>query len=269
MEGGARVTKRAAVGYVRGAERVAVGYVRVSTKKQLESGIDKSGLSTENQVQKLAGWASLKDTPLAKVYEDGAESAKDLNRPEIQEIIARIKRGEVSHLVMYKLDRLTRSLRDLDYLMHLCIETETTLVSVTENLDTSTATGRLMVNLIGLFAQWEREQIAERTQVALDLKRQRGEKLGGIVPYGWRARQGRLLPHEDEQKVLRAILRERGKGRGFLDIAEALNEQGVRPRKGRRWYASTIRAICLRAAREPSSEPGPTGKGGKEGTRDT
>lgn len=223
-------------------KRAVVGYIRVSTKEQKDS-----GLSIEVQEKKIREYASMNDLPLEKVYNDAAESGKDLKRPGMQQIMEGIQGGKIGHLIIYKLDRLTRSLADLSQLLILFNKKNITLSSFHEKLDTSNATGRLMVQMIGMFAEWERGQIVERTQVALDRKRERGEKLGGIVPYGYSAKKGMLVSNPKESGVLAGILKARKEGRGYQDIAEALNEQGVKPRAGRRWYASTIRYICLRA----------------------
>lgn len=222
-------------------EKLTVGYVRVSTKEQAES-----KLSLTHQEQKIRALAVAHDHTLAKMFNDAAESAKDLNRPAVQELLREVESGKIGHVIIYKLDRLIRNVENLGFLLRLFEKKGVTLSSVSESLDTSTAGGRMVVNLLGMIAQWERETIAERTQVALDVKRGRGEKLGGIVPYGHRVRSGKLIPHDAEQKVLRAILKARKDGGGYQDIAESLNEQKVKPRKAARWYASTIRAICLR-----------------------
>lgn len=232
-------------------DRLTVGYIRVSTKEQAET-----KLSLTHQEEKIRALALAHDLPLARIFNDAAESAKDLNRDAIQELLREVEKGQIGHVVIYKLDRLIRNVENLGYLLRLFEEHGVTLSSVQESLDTSTASGRMVVNLLGMIAQWERETIAERTQAALDVKRRQGEKLGGIVPYGYRARQGKLVPHDAEQRVLRGILKARSGGRGYQDIAEALDGQGVKPRKGRRWYASTVRAICLREAR-PGEEKRP------------
>lgn len=236
--------ERATVGYTRVAaeERAVIGYIRVSSRDQAET-----KLSLTNQEEKIKALAVAHDRKIVRIYNDAAESAKDLKRDAIRELIAEIEKGKIGHVIIYKLDRLTRNLEDLGYLLRLFEKKGVTLTSVQESLDTSTAGGRMVVNLLGMIAQWERETIAERTQVALDVKRKRGEKLGGITPYGCRVRQGKLIPHDAEQKVLQAILKARREGRGYQDIAEALNDKKVKPRSGVRWYASTIRAICLRA----------------------
>lgn len=243
--------------------RAIVGYIRVSTKEQAET-----KLSLIHQEQKIRALAEAHDLPLSHIFNDAAESAKDLNREAIQELLAEIEKGKIGHVVIYKLDRLIRNVENLGYLLRLFEKKGVTLSSVQESLDTSTASGRMVVNLLGMIAQWERETIAERTQAALDVKRGRGEKLGGIVPYGHRTRQGRLVPHEKEQKILQAILKARRAGRGYQDIAEALNGQGVEPRTGKRWYASTIRSICLRAGLPATGgAQDPANGAGKEGCR--
>jgi site-specific DNA recombinase len=225
------------------AARAVVGYIRVSTKEQAET-----KLSLTNQEEKIRSWAkSREDMSLSRIFNDAAESAKDLNRPAVQELLLEVQKGRIGTVVIYKLDRLTRNLENLGALLRIFEKHDVALHAVQESLDTSTASGRMVVNLLGMIAQWERETIAERTQVALDVKRRNGEKLGGIVPFGWRVQKGKLIPNPKESGVLNGILKARREGRGYQDVAETLNEQGVKPRTGRRWYASTIRAICLRA----------------------
>jgi len=223
------------------AEKLTVGYIRVSTKEQAET-----KLSLTNQEEKLRAWATAHDLKLAKVYNDAAESAKSLDRPAVQKLLADVESGKIGTVIIYKLDRLIRSVENLGYIVRLFEKKEVALASVQESLDTSNASGRMVVNLLGMIAQWEREIIAERTQVSLDVKRRRGEKLGGIVPFGYRKKGRMLIPNLSEQPVLKAILKGRKDGYGYQDIAESLNEQKHKPRKGKRWYASTIRSICRR-----------------------
>jgi site-specific DNA recombinase len=227
-------------------KRKVVGYIRVSTREQAET-----KLSLTHQEEKIRAYASSKDLNIDHIYNDAAESAKDLNREAIRQLLADVEKGKIGHVIIYKLDRLIRNVENLGFLVRLFDKKIVTLSSVQESLDTSNASGRFVVNILGNIAQWEREQIQERTQAALDVKRRRGEKLGGIVPYGFRSRQGRLIGHPDEQKVLREVLKSRKGGEGYQDIAESLNKRKVKPRNGARWYASTIRSICLRAEKGP------------------
>lgn len=223
------------------SERSVVGYIRVSTKEQAET-----KLSLLRQEEKIRAYAVAQDLVIARIFNDAAESAKNLNRPAMKELLADIERGRIGHVIVYKLDRIIRNVENLGFLLRLFEKRKVTFASVCESLDTSSASGRMVVNLLGMIAQWERETISERTKAALDVKRQRGEPLSGTLPYGYTAKDGKLAPHDTEHRLLRAILKARRDGRGYQDIGDALNEQGVKPRTGARWYASTIRAICLR-----------------------
>lgn len=225
--------------------RDVVGYIRVSSEEQA-----KSGLSLEHQESKVKAYATAYDLTLKAIHRDEARSGKNLERPGMQIILNGIERGEIGHLLIYKLDRLTRSVGDLSKLLEMFKRKEVALSSMSENLDTSSASGKMVVQMIGVIAEWERDTIAERTKAALSVKRSKGEKLGGIVPYGYKAKDGMLEQVEKEQSVLRGILLARGEGRGYTDIASGLNQMGVKPRQGVQWYASTVRSICLRDERD-------------------
>lgn len=230
-------------------KRVVIGYIRVSSEEQA-----KSGLSLENQEKQIHAQATLRELTVDRIVRDGGESAKNLNRPGITSILEEVQAGKVSHLIVYKLDRLTRSLVDLGNLLALFDKHSVSLMSVQETLDTATANGRMLVNLLGMIAQWEREAIAERVRAAFAVKRSRNEKLGGIVPYGYRVsmENGRKMLTEDpeEAKVLGGILEARGEGRGYADIAAGLNQMGIKSRSGGLWYASTVRSIVQRAEKD-------------------
>jgi len=237
-------------------ERLVVGYIRVSTKEQAES-----KLSLTHQEEKIRAHAVSKDLKLGRIFNDAAESAKDLNRPAVQELLGEIEKGRVAHVIILKLDRLIRSVENLGFLIRLFNKKGVTLSSVQESLDTSSASGRMVTNLLGMIAQWERETIAERTAAALGVKRGRGEKLGGIRPYGWAVKTvsgtKTLIPDPKEQKTRAGILASVAAGKGYQEVAEALNAAGTRPRSGARWYASTVRGIVLweRKARKPVPAP--------------
>jgi len=222
--------------------RFSVGYVRVSTSKQ-----DQSGISLEEQRRRIEAWAVGNKVALEQVYEDSAESGADLDRPWIQAILSRVKVGEIGRIAVYKLDRLTRSVKDLYDLISLFEKHDVALCSVMESLDTSSAMGRMMVGMIGIFAQWEREAISERTIMAMDAKRRKGERLGGHRPYGWKFSGRMLVPDLVEHEILRSIIGQRNGGFGYSEISEWLNRQGIKPARGKRWYTSSVRAVILRA----------------------
>jgi site-specific DNA recombinase len=208
----------------------AIGYIRVSTDKQAER-----GLSLDAQREKLRAMAVVHDTELAEIIVD-AESAKNLDRPGMKRILDLVRGGGVDTVIVAKLDRLTRSVRDLADLLDLFQRKSVALVSVAEALDTGSAAGRLVLNLMTAVSQWEREAIGERTRDALQLKRTRQEFLGN-APYGSRlaADHKHIEPDRAEQSVLKRIHRLRLDGISLRAIAVELNRRRLTTRRGSCW----------------------------------
>src|SRR5437879_2141274 len=144
-------------------ERKTIGYCRVSTDEQARDGV-----SLDAQEARLRSYALATARELSDVIVDSGESAKSLQRPGMQQILAGIRSGEIGAVVSLKLDRLTRSVRDLADLLDLVAKKDVALVLVAESIDTSTAIGRMVANLMATVSQWEREAIGERTAFALE-----------------------------------------------------------------------------------------------------
>jgi DNA invertase Pin-like site-specific DNA recombinase len=222
--------------------RRVVGYVRVSTDKQAES-----GLSLEAQRSKLEAWATLYDVELVAVEVDAGVSAATLDRPALARVLVELDAGRVDAVLVAKLDRLTRSTRDLGDLLDRAERRRWGILSVAENLDTSTAAGRLVVSVLGAVAQWEREAIGERTAAALAAKAARGE-LVGAAPIGTRADDaGRLVVDELEAAAVATIRELRAAGLSIRAIVDELEARGVASRGGR-WHATTVARVLARAA---------------------
>lgn len=222
----------------------AIGYIRVSTDKQADHGV-----SLEAQQSKLKAYAALYDIDLACVIIDAGVSAKTLQRPGLQQALAMLKKGEANALLICKLDRLTRSVKDLGILVEKYFSSDKiTLLSVADSIDTRTAAGRMVLNILGTVAQWERETISERTTEALAHKKACGERTGGI-PYGYAvAADGKtLVPDATEQAVITTIRNYRQEGLSLRRICAIVHRQGIRTRKG---TAFSVTQICriLRAA---------------------
>lgn len=217
-----------------------LGYVRVSTKEQAES-----GLGLEAQIKKIRAYCDLYDLELGDILVDDGYSGKTLNRPALQELINRLEKGEAEGVVIAKLDRLTRSVADMGILLERVFNKKQ-LFSVSENVDTRTPSGRLVLNVLISVAQWERETIVERTKDALKAKRERGEKTGGDVPFGYDIKDGRLIPNEKEQRIIELIKRLRDKGYGLKRIAKYLNESGFRTKRGKAFTHIQVKRILLR-----------------------
>ena len=215
-----------------------IGYIRVSTAGQAES-----GLSIEAQRAKVEAYCGLYDLELVEVIIDAGESAKSLNRPGVEKLLGAVAAGEVEGVVVAKLDRLTRSMRDLHQLLEE-VFSKVELHSVAEKVDTSSAAGRLVLNVLMSVAEWEREAIGERTTTALKAKKARGEKVGR-APYGFRWDEGRLVEAPAEQKTVSIIRELRERGLTLRAIKAEMEARGVLNRSGR---ASWSLAVLSKAA---------------------
>jgi len=190
-----------------------VGYVRVSTDEQA-----REGLSLDAQEEKIKAYCTAKGWRLVRIYRDEGFSGKDLNRPALQEMLRDLEADGIQAVVVAKLDRLTRSVRDLGYLIDDLFD-GVALASVEESLDTTTAGGRFVLHILGAVAQWERETISERTRSTLRFKRERGEWVGRI-PYGFRiGPDGRLVEDPEGIRNIRRMKRLRRRGRSYREIA--------------------------------------------------
>jgi DNA invertase Pin-like site-specific DNA recombinase len=214
------------------AKRLTIGYCRVSTDEQAEHGV-----SLAAQEERVRAYAIAKEYMLDEVIVDAGVSAKTMKRPGAQRILAGICSGEIGAVVMLKLDRLTRSVRDLAEILDLSKKHEVALISVSESLDTSTAAGTLVVHMMGVVAQWERSVIAERTAFALAHKRRNGQ-VYGRTPFGYRREGDRLIP-------VPHLIEARDEARRMDNAGASLRAIGthLQARVGGRWAANTVRVM--------------------------
>lgn len=175
-------------------------YIRVSTDAQAEE-----GYSIDFQKEKLITYCKLNDIKDYEVYEDGGWSGSNLNRPAMNRLEDDIDRGKISHVIIYKLDRLSRSQKDTLFLIEdKFIPNEITFISLTENLDTSNAMGRAMIGILSAFAQLERENIYMRTREGMIARVKDGKWPGGAaVPFGYdySSEKNTLIPNSDAATV--------------------------------------------------------------------
>jgi DNA invertase Pin-like site-specific DNA recombinase len=217
--------------------RKTVAYVRVSTQDQATEGV-----SLDAQEARIAAYCVAMGFDVSEVVRDAGESAKSLQRPGMAKILEGLRSGSVDRVVVLKLDRLTRSTRDLDDLLELFANADAALVSVSENLDTKSACGRMVIGIIGVVAKWEREAIVERTAAALAHKRQRRTAYGP-TPFGFVRVGDALIPEPKERAALDEAARMDRAGASFREIAARLTEIGVMPHRGKAWHASSVRAM--------------------------
>ncbi|MDY6930822.1 MAG: recombinase family protein [Halobacteriota archaeon] len=184
----------------KGDKRVGI-YVRVSTEEQASSGI-----SLDAQIEKLEQYCQLNNWEIVRDYVDAGVSGSTVDRPELQKMIDDCRRGELNVVLVYKLDRLSRSLRDIILTIDELREYDVDFVSVTEQIDTTTAVGQLMFHIIGAFAEFERNIIRERVIFGMDKKAKDGYAQFK-APFGYRYVEGRLEINQDEAEIIRSVYR--------------------------------------------------------------
>jgi site-specific DNA recombinase len=224
-----------------------VGYVRVSSEEQA-----KEGVSVDAQIAKIKAYCLLYELTLVDVVVDAGISAKTLKRPGLTAVLASLKGKKADGVVVTKLDRLSRAVKDWNTLIdgYFGEKAGKQLFSVGDQIDTRTAAGRLVLNVLMSVAQWEREVIAERTSDALQFKKSKGERVGA-VPFGYDLADDdvNLIPNNKEQEVILLIQRLRAEKYSLRDIAEELTRQGIATKEGNNsWGHQAVAKILARKA---------------------
>jgi site-specific DNA recombinase len=219
-------------------------YCRVSTQDQADHGV-----SLAAQQEKCTAMATVHDAEIIETIIDGGQSAKSLDRPGMAQLLDMVNRKQIDTVIILKLDRLTRSVRDLSKLLELFDRRGVSLISVSESLDTSTAAGRLVINIMGAVSQWEREAIGERTSMALQHKRAQGQRVG-TLPFGYTLGVDgvHLIENRAEKEILDIMRELRAAGFTLEQIANELTAQGFRTRGGGAWRKQNIYNILRKAA---------------------
>lgn len=221
-------------------------YARVSTVDQSDRGI-----SLESQQAKLAAYAQLYELEVIESITDSAESAKSLARSGLQRALRMLNDNQASGMVVVKLDRLTRSVADWQVLIdkYFGEKAGKQLFSVADSIDTRTASGRLVLNVLLSVAQWERETTSERTSAVLQHKISNGERCGKLrYGYDLAADRKKLIPNSDEQCIIDLISSLRTKGLSLRKIATQLSESGVLTKEGgKTWTHTAVNRILQRS----------------------
>jgi len=218
-----------------------IAYLRVSTDKQADRGV-----SLDAQRAKLKAYAELCELDLVEIIVDAGQSAKSLDRPGLQRALAMLNAGEADALLVVKLDRLTRSVVDLGTLVERYFAPgRAALLSVGEQIDTRSAAGRLVLNVLASVSQWEREAIGERTATAMQHKAKQGEYTGGWAPYGRRgAADGARLGAGPKEEAARTVARDlRARGLSLRAVAAELHQRRIRSRRGRGFAPVQVKRI--------------------------
>ncbi|MDZ4241724.1 MAG: recombinase family protein [Candidatus Omnitrophota bacterium] len=221
----------------------AIGYIRVSTSGQVEDGV-----SLDAQEAKVRSWADLNNAAEVVIFRDeGISGKRSDNRPGLQSALAMVGKGDA--LVVYSLSRLSRSTKDALVLSEILLKKEADLVSLSEKIDTTSASGKMVFRLMAVLNEFERDQISDRTRFALAHKKAIGEKTGGDIPFGYYLDGGRLVEDNNEQKAIILIRDLRSKGYRLQAICWELEKEGYLTRRGNlKWQPKTVSRIIERLA---------------------
>ena len=209
-------------------------YPRVSTEDQF-----RNGHSLGEQKERMLKLCDYKNYEVYKVYEDAGISAKDMNRPAFQEMIQDIKDGKINKIIVYKLDRLTRSIKDLEEICTFLEENNCSLESMCEDINTSTAKGKFFIRMLTILAQLEIERTSERTKFGMIGAVKKGHFVGR-APIGYDKQDKKLVINDIESEVIRRIFDLYIKGMAANAITKLLNEEKALNRK---WIPTLVDRI--------------------------
>ena len=207
----------------------------IYTRKSSEEGLEKEFNSLDAQreaceayilSQKHAGWIAVRD-----LYDDGGLSGGTLKRPALQRLLADIKAGKVQIVVVYKIDRLTRSLADFAKIVDVLDAHEASFVSVTQSFNTTTSMGRLTLNMLLSFAQFEREIAGERIRDKIAASKAKGMWMGGNVPLGYDVKERKLIVNKTEAATVRMIFQRYAELGSVSLLQEELDRRGIRSKQ--------------------------------------
>ncbi len=228
-------------------------YTRKSCEEGLEqefNSLDAQRLSAENYILSQAheGWVLVNEH-----YDDGGYSGGNLDRPALKRLFNDIKAGKIDCIIVYKIDRLTRSLSDFSQIIKILDDHNVSFVAVTQSFNTANSMGRLMLNVLLSFAQYERELTSERIRDKFAASCQKGMWMGGSIPIGYDLKDRRLLINENEAKIIRILFNTFIDNCSVTETFRELNDLGFKTktwvsssgkiRKGNRFNKSSVRNI--------------------------
>ena len=221
-------------------------YTRKSTEHNLDlafNSLDAQREACEAYIKSQAheGWSLVKDR-----FDDGGLSGASLERPALQDLLNRVRARQVDVIVVYKVDRLTRSLADFAKLVELFDENDASFVSVTQSFNTTSSMGRLTLNVLLSFAQFEREVIGERVRDKIAASKRKGLWVGGPVPLGYCSVHKKLEVAAEEADLVRKIFNNYLRLGSIGALAASLNADGQRPRPRLLANGKTTQATCYR-----------------------
>lgn len=213
-------------------------YCRVSTQEQANE-----GYSIGEQQERLKNYCAAMNWKKSKIYVDGGYSGGSMNRPALQNMISDIKKGLIEKVVVYKLDRLSRSQKDcLVMIEDIFLANNVDFISMSENFDTSTPLGRAMIGILSVFAQLEREQIKERMIIGIEARAKEGKWCGSRSPVGYDYKDGALVINEFEAMQIREMFEMALDNYSPYKIVEEFKKRGYKTKYGD-WKEYRVRVV--------------------------
>lgn len=220
-----------------------IGYVRVSSAGQEDN------TSLEDQQRRIQQYCSAMGYELVETFVEVGSGKSSKTRPEFQNALNAVQ-DRADGIIAIKLDRIARNTRDVLTLVEDVLEPHNkSLVLLDLNVDTSTPTGKMILTIMSAVATLERSAIIERTSNGRAYKKSQGLYAGGAPRFGLKAVEGanQLVTAPEEQKVINLILSLRQQGKSMAVIAEALNAEGYKSKRGGAWYASSVKNVLDRS----------------------
>lgn len=219
-----------------------IGYTCLNTISQ-----QPLNLTLEDQEKTIQDYAEENGFELVHLYHETTDTTHTLSQPKLTEIIAESNKGHFDALVIARLDRLTRNIRQLNTLIsEVCMKNGVALISIEEGLDTRSECGGLALRIIDIITKWDTKRISDRTREIIARKRAKGERVGH-APFGYTYQNKKLVPVDAELKTMRLVSDQREKGLSYHKIAKYLNERKIPSKRGGIWYAETVKTVYQNA----------------------
>lgn len=213
-------------------------YIRVSTDEQVQE-----GYSISAQRERLKAFCVAQNWDDYKFYIDEGISGRNTKRPQLQKLLDDVKQGSINVLLVYRLDRLTRSVRDLHGILDYLDKYNCVFRSATEIYDTSNAMGRMFITIIAAIAEWESANLGERVKMGMIEKARQGER-AGQAPYGWyKDEHGKLHINTEQIQAVKLMITKIKEGYSFLKLSKYMNATNYKPKRGYKWHANSIQEL--------------------------
>jgi site-specific DNA recombinase len=216
----------------------AIGYTCLNTLSQ-----QPKNLTLEDQEKTIQQFAASHGWGVVSIYQEMTESTNTMSQPKLEQIIADSGKDTFDVLVISRLDRLTRNIRQLNTLINrMCLQNGKHLISIEEGFDTRNECGQLGLKLIDIITKWDTKRISDRTREIIAKKRAKGERVGH-APFGYTYKDKKLVAVASELDTVKVIREQREKGLSYHKIARYLNERKITSKRGGIWYAETVKTV--------------------------